>query len=161
MRAKISGPVVAVITYTSPAYSITAPCINEDLLTLNIGCSGTTLHSKNFKTSFFATTAPPTALNRFFSFSRSPDLASRPARLTLTSSDSQTLCRLAILPSSSSVERGRMNSREVPPDNLATQPRMVSVPGSSGVPAIRTTWKELAGMTTWIGSTLTRTPDVL
>ena len=86
---------------------------------------------------------------------------SRPECFDRPVSHSIALRRRDLRSSSSSVARGRTNSRDTPPGACTMQPRIVSVPDSVALPVMVTGWKEFAGTTTGIALDTNDTPDVL
>jgi hypothetical protein len=114
----------------------------------SMGISGTTLQTRNLR-SFSSTDAVWKV-----------ETATSPLRFVRAreASNAASFCRRA---SSSSLETGRTNSREVQPERRMLQPRMVSRPASRGVPERRTVWKDPAGMEVERGSQVNGTPEVL
>lgn len=98
-------------------------------------------------------------LPRLLDFSHGREL--RPECFDLPVSHSIALRLRDRRSSSSSVARGKTNSREAPPGACTTQPRIVSIPDSVALPAIVTGWNEFAGTTTGIAFETNAAPDVL
>lgn len=142
--------------YRSPSYSISAPCASELHRIRIAGCSGTTLHSRNFLGPFDADLVLEVVrLARFCSAEPMPPnfVRSRSSRMELR--------RRAALSSSSGVDKGRTNSRGAPPGAWTMQPRIVRMPVSAGEPCSVTVCSERGGMTTCVGYAVNGTPDVL
>lgn len=98
-------------------------------------------------------------LNRFACFSHGRE--SSPLRLDRPDSHSNVLRLRDRLPSSSSVESGRRNSRGAPPGAWTIQPRIVRMPDSNAIPDIVTGWYELAGTVRARGFVSIAAPEVL
>jgi hypothetical protein len=137
---------------------MTAPWVTEVRRIRNKGCSGTTLHSMNWK-ELLVGGIVNCALVRLPAFSQGR--ASSPEYFVRPVSQAKELLLRESRSSSSSVERGRTNSRETPPGALTTQPLTTRVPVSIAFPVRVTRWNEAAGITTLVAWDSNGTPDVL
>ena len=143
-------------THRSPSYNINAPCARELQRMRIAGCSGTTLHSKNFFGPLFADAVLEVViLARFFS------LEPIPANLVRSRSRRIELRRRAARSSSSGVDNGKTNSRGAPPGAWTMHPRMIRVPVSEGEPCRVMVCNDAGGMVTWVAYAVNGTPDVL
>lgn len=148
-------------TYISPLYNMTAPCVNDVRRIRRRGCSGTTMHSTNRIVGLSAVDVEivPCVLLLLAAVSHGRDAS--PECFDLPVSHSMALRLRDRRSSSSSVDKGRMNSRDTPPGACTIQPRITSVPASAALPVIATGWYELAGTTTGDPLDENETPDVL
>lgn len=121
------------------------------------GCSGTTVHSKNFGMARL----PDEDETRVLLLPGFPGRESRPLYFVRPDSQAARLCRRDLCSSSSAVANGRRNSREAPRGAWTWHPLITRIPSSNGLPDSVTGWYELAGTVTGIGFVSNGTPEVL
>lgn len=140
---------------------MTAPCVNDVRRIRRRGCSGTTMHSTNRIVGLSAADVEtiPCVLLLLADVSHGRDAS--PECFDLPVSHSMALRLRDRRSSSSSVDKGRMNSRDTPPGAWTIHPRITSVPASAALPVMATGWYELAGTMTGDPLDANETPDVL